>query len=419
MQNGKAYRLYKLHKTEYHGVFYLIGKSSDVTRPDEPEKVYYIQYYRDKKRHLEKAGREFKDEMDSKKAHYLRADKERGLVLPNKARRVVEAEVRAASVAARWTIDKLWAEYKTVTSVKSIINDDSRYLTHLKVPFGNKTPKEIAPLDVDRLRIGLQKDDYAVGTIISVLSLLRRIATFGFKRRLCPGLNFKVEFPKGAKMKTEDMTPEQMTNYIKVCREWPDPQVGNFQLLALYTGMRRGEIQNLKWDDVDFNRGFIVIRDPKGGTDQRIPMNDAVKALLESHPRAITEGKNKGKNKGGYVFMGERGGRRPTKQIANASRDIRDASNLPKDFRPNHGLRHTFASHLASSGEVDLYTLQRLMTHKSPMMTQRYAHLRDDSLKRGANIMSRIVNEIGKDADTKEVRKNDTRPRRSVGRRGK
>jgi integrase len=67
------------------------------------------------------------------------------------------------------------------------------------------------------------------------------------------------------------------------------------------------------------------------------------------------------------------------------------AAGLHEDFRPNHGLRHTFASHLASSGEVDLYTLQRLMTHKSSQVTQRYAHLRDDSLKRGANVLSRIV----------------------------
>lgn len=79
------------------------------------------------------------------------------------------------------------------------------------------------------------------------------------------------------------------------------------------------------------------------------------------------------------------------RQISEASRKIRDAAELSADFRPNHGLRHTFASHLASSGEVDLYTLQRLMTHKSPMMTQRYAHLRDETLKRGANVMSRIV----------------------------
>lgn len=92
-----------------------------------------------------------------------------------------------------------------------------------------------------------------------------------------------------------------------------------------------------------------------------------------------------------YVFSGEKGGSRGFRQIDESSRAIRDAAGLPPDFRPNHGLRHTFASHLASSGEVDLYTLQRLMTHKDPKMTQRYAHLRDETLKRGANVMGRIV----------------------------
>ena len=49
-----------------------------------------------------------------------------------------------------------------------------------------------------------------------------------------------------------------------------------------------------------------------------------------------------------------------------------------------HGLRHAYASMLASSGKVDMYVLQKLMTHKSPSMTQRYAHLRDEALKNGA-----------------------------------
>ena len=396
IKDGKAYRIYRLYRTDFVGVYYRILKNS----MGKQEKFYYIQYYRDGKRHLEKAGGEFKDGMDADKAYVLRKAKQDGHVPPNMERRVAAAaqkeaakEAKKAAVAARWTFDKLWEEYQKVKDGKSIKNDNNRYLTHLKEPFGNKTPREVVPLDVDRLRINLQKEKYAADTIASVLSLFRRIASFGFKRRLCPGLNFKVELPKNLKQRTEDMTPKMMQNYIKVCREWKDPQAGNFQLFALYTGMRRGEIQKLKWTDVDFNRGFIAIRDPKGGADQRIPLNDAAKALLESHPRTSTPRPNskKGPKTGDFVFLGERGGQRGIKQISEASAEIRDAAGLPKDFRPNHGLRHTFASHLASSGEVDLYTLQKLMTHKSPMMTQRYAHLRDEPLKRGSNVMSRII----------------------------
>jgi integrase len=49
---------------------------------------------------------------------------------------------------------------------------------------------------------------------------------------------------------------------------------------------------------------------------------------------------------------------------------------------------------LASSGEVDLYTLQKLLTHKSPQMTQRYAHLRDEALKRAANLAGELIGQV-------------------------
>jgi integrase len=47
---------------------------------------------------------------------------------------------------------------------------------------------------------------------------------------------------------------------------------------------------------------------------------------------------------------------------------------------------------LASSGQVDMYTLQKLLTHKSPQMTQRYAHLRDETLKKASNLAGNLIN---------------------------
>ena len=58
-----------------------------------------------------------------------------------------------------------------------------------------------------------------------------------------------------------------------------------------------------------------------------------------------------------------------------------------------HGLRHTFASLLASSGKVDLLTLQKLLTHGSPQMTQRYAHLHDEALKKASSVIDELVKE--------------------------
>ena len=68
-----------------------------------------------------------------------------------------------------------------------------------------------------------------------------------------------------------------------------------------------------------------------------------------------------------------------------------------------HGLRHVYASMLASSGEVDLYTLQKLLTHKSPLMTQRYAHLRDDALKQASEVAGNIIQNASKTKDNQKV----------------
>ncbi|WP_304511559.1 tyrosine-type recombinase/integrase [Desulfobacula sp.] len=142
--------------------------------------------------------------------------------------------------------------------------------------------------------------------------------------------------------------------------------------MALYTGMRRGEMFKLQWKNVNLDTGFILLADPKGGPDQKIPINDMARNLLSSITRS----------KSPYVFPGRDGGMRTTTGVA--GRRIRKNAGLPDDFRPMHGLRHVYASMLASSGKVNMYVLQKLMTHKSPKMTQRYAHLRDDALKSGA-----------------------------------
>ena len=82
---------------------------------------------------------------------------------------------------------------------------------------------------------------------------------------------------------------------------------------------------------------------------------------------------------------------------------IKKAAGLPKDFRPLHGLRHFFASMLASSGEVDMYVLQKLLTHKSPQMTQRYAHLRDEALKKAAGLAGSTIDHAASGSDKEKV----------------
>lgn len=100
-----------------------------------------------------------------------------------------------------------------------------------------------------------------------------------------------------------------------------------------------------------------------------------------------------------FVFPG-RGGRQRVSCQAQVN-EIKNDAGLPKNFRPMHGLRHAYASMLASSGEVDMYTLQKLLTHKDPRMTQRYAHLRDEALKKASGVAANIIEQVSATNDEK------------------
>jgi integrase len=390
----------KRHKTGKDGVFYIEGK----TPTGKPEKIFYIRYRVGGKLVEEKAGRQYRDDMTASRAAIIRDKRIEGEQLSNQARRDA-AKAAEEAEAGRWTIDRLWTEYKSQRPwTRSLKVDDNRYQNHLKDPFGAKEPAELIQLDIDRLRINLLKKR-SPQTVKHVLAQLRRICRFGFKKGLTPALPFAIEMPKVDNETTEDLSPEQLESLLAAIDSYPDIQARGIMRMALYTGMRATEIFHLQWSDLDFDRGFITIRNPKGGRDQKIPMNDAARDLLLNHPKTRA---NRGTGpESPFVFPGRGGRGRNTLQKPSTA--IRDAAGLPKDFRPLHGLRHVFASMMASSGKVDLYTLQRLLTHKSPSMTMRYAHLRDEALTAASNVAGSIITQAAAKADegAKVARLND------------
>jgi len=379
----------KRMKTKYPGVFYREAKRIGGKGSEKVEKVYYIVFKKNGKVIEEKAGRQFVDNMTEARAAGIRSDRIEGKRLSRKEIRELE-EARKKAEAGRWTIDRLWNKYKlTRPQNKAFKTDEGRYKKYLKTTFGNKEPKEIIPLDTERLRLRLQKK-LSPQTTKHVLNLLTWIVNYGVNNNLCEGISFKLKKPTVNNIKTEDLNSEQLSDLLKAIEEDTHPHAGTMMKLALFTGLRRGEMFKLKWSDIKYDLGFIFLKDPKGGPDQQIPLNDAVRELFNNHPRTESS----------YVFPGRGGVQRVN--IYHALNEIKKKAGLPKDFRPLHGLRHVYASMLASSGEVDLYTLQKLLTHKDPKMTQRYAHLRDETLKKASNLAGEIItNATKKDENTK------------------
>ena len=367
----------KRYKTAYPGVYFIKGILPGTKKQ---EKIFYIMYRKNGKQVQEKAGRQFLDDMTAARAAQVRVERmQRGLSNREK-REAVKAAKKAE--AGKWTIQRLFDEYiKGRAPGKSLKTDKGRYAKYLKTPFGETEPKDILALDVDRLRIKLLKKKSSQ-TVLHILNLLTWIINFGINNGLCPGLPFHIKKPTVRNLVTEDLTSEQIKDLLAVIDNDIHPQAGAIMKLALFSGMRRGEMLKLKWRHIDFDRGFINIVDPKGGPDQVIPLNESARELFEKHPRTESP----------FVFPGRKGG-----QLVNISKPInaiKRKAELPAKFRPLHGLRHVFASMLASSGKVDMYVLQKLLTHKGPAMTQRYAHLRDETLKKASNLAGDIINHV-------------------------
>lgn len=340
------------------------------------ERVYYVVYRKGGRQVEEKVGHQYRDAMTPVRASRIRGER-------------IESHVTCELPKKQgYTLDQLWSLYREINGDKASSRGDIyRYNNYIAPVFGAKTPDEMATLDIDRLRSELLLC-LRPQTVKHVLEQIKRILNFAVKKNFIPApVHLQFEMPVVDNQKTEMMTSEQISAFLSALDEEQDQTGASGVRLALATGMRHGAIVALRWDDLDFSNGFILLRGEvaKNGRTAKIPMSPPARAILEQIPRTDSP----------YLFPGKKKGTHRV-TFRGIARRAKQAAGLPEDFRCMHGLRHTFASALASSGRVDLYTLQKLLTHSSPYMTQRYSHLADEALLRAASVMGDIWSEAEK-----------------------
>jgi integrase len=171
--------------------------------------------------------------------------------------------------------------------------------------------------------------------------------------------------------------------------------------LLLFTGCRLREILHTRWEDIDFERGLLLLPDSKTGR-RHVVLNAPALLALNSLPRV-----------GAYVIPGESAGTKAEKPRADLKRPwavISQYADLQKVRL--HDLRHSFASVGAGAG-LGLPIVGKLLGHAAPSTTSRYAHLDADPLRRASNAIGGQIAAAMGDGNTRSsevvpLRRTDT-----------
>lgn len=148
----------------------------------------------------------------------------------------------------------------------------------------------------------------------------------------------------------------------------------------LHTGMRKSELENLTWEDVDFERKKIKIRykddwSPKS-SEREIPISNGLFDLLKKQ-------KETSQVRGCHYVFHRKGEKIEENYLRKKFLPLTEECGFP-DVTKIHSLRHTFASHLVMSG-VDLPTIKRLLGHADIETTMIYAHLSDEHVDKAVD----------------------------------
>ena len=369
----------RAHKDKWPGVY--VYEMTERTFQGKPDLCYMVAYKVEGKLRWEKVG--LKSEgYTPQVAAELRAERVK------KARHGEDVKTAKEIARDRAMTDRTIAELADAyfeakgDALKGVVTDRNRYEKHVRPLLGGFRASKLSPLDMVRLRKTME--GRAAATVWNALELVRRILNFGRKAGLCPALKFIIEMPKKDNEVVEYLEPEQAARLKAVLDEWPSRDAARMLEVAMFSGMRRGEVFKLRVRDLDFRAGLISIKDPKGGKTVSVPMNPITRASLE----AQLTWKAEAFPESPYVFPGKDGAQRVA---CSAASRIKQAAGIPARFRIFHGLRHHFAVTLANSGEFTLDMIGELLTHKSTAMTRRYGQFLPDAKKRASDKAAELL----------------------------
>jgi integrase len=264
---------------------------------------------------------------------------------------------------------------------------------HILPAMGEKAVAEITHPDVARLHRRLAKTPVAANRTVRIFSKMMNLAEAWGLRPLrtnpCYGITMYRERHRERFLSPTEIARLGTAITDAISAGELSPTGGALIRLLCLTGCRRGEILNLRWDEVDLEAGFLFLADSKTGA-KAVPLAAPAVELLSKQPKTSD-----------YVFPSPRFRDQPYVEIKRVWQAVRERAEL-EDVRL-HDLRHTYASMGAAAG-LSLPAIGKLLGHKQPSTTARYSHLVDDPLKQAAaRVQSRIARALSGQARVRVI----------------
>lgn len=364
----------KLLNTKFNGVYY--RESSSKKHNGKPDRCFYVKYYIDKKQKQVCIGW-LSDGYSAQYAANMRND-------------LIQKPYINNDIIFKNIYDNFmdWARMNK----KTWQDDECKYNHHIKPYFENLSIKEISTQDINNLLLKMKTkgkengESYAPMTIKHVLLLIKRIFNYNIQNGIItlenPANNVKLERFDNTRLSYlyEDEIA-RMFHYLDSGIEWyNDVALIKF---AFYTGLRRGELFSLTWNNVDIDNKRIFLYDTKGGKNESIIITDnALQVLLSIRDKCGDDS---------FVFPSKNGGRR--NDIKKLWKRIKTKANIRSEIR-FHDIRHTFGT--LATATIPVKVVQKMMTHKNIQTTLRYAHIQEQELIDAANNLGQVFSNIGK-----------------------
>jgi integrase len=267
------------------------------------------------------------------------------------------------------------------------IRNDEMLLRIVLPKLGALRVSRVGRRDIEKLHSGLKATPYHGNRLLSLLSKMFSLAQ---------EWEWRLDNPaKGVQRFQEDrreiwLSVEQLENLTRALAEYVDQSAADALRLLILTGARENEVLSATWDQFDLKRGRWT--KPSHHTKQKkiehVPLSRAALDVLTRMAKTkIGPNLFPGRFQGQRVTL-----RRPWVQVCRAAGLVTEYRIQGKRhqlvrYRPTvriHDLRHTYASHLVSSGQ-SLHIVGKLLGHTQPQTTQRYAHVADEALRQATN----------------------------------